>query len=50
MKLRWTESQLKYLNKPIPVAERDYNWVGWFILSIVSLCGLGYLIYNVIGG
>ena len=48
MKLRWTKAELAYFTKPIPTAERDYSWVGWLILTIASLAGLGYFIWQVI--
>lgn len=43
MKRKWSKAESKYFSKPIPTAERDYNWVVWLILAMCSLAGLGYL-------
>lgn len=43
MKLKWTESQREYLNKPIPVTKADWDSAVWFIILLISLSGLIYL-------
>ena len=48
MRLKWTESQLKYFSKPIPVTQQNYDWIVWFVLSLVGLCGVGYWIWTVV--
>lgn len=42
-KLKWSKAELKYFSKPILIAEYDYGRVGWILLAICSLAGLGYL-------
>ncbi len=48
MKLSWSKAELAYFTKPIPTAKHDYSWVGWLIIAIASLAGLGYFIWQVI--
>ena len=48
MKHKWTKAELAYFNKPITTAERNDDAIIWFLLSLVSLCGIGYWIYTVL--
>jgi len=48
MKLKYTKAELAYFAKPIPKAERNDDAIIWFILSLISLCGVGYWIYTVL--
>ena len=48
MKLKWTEEEIKYFDKKVPVAERNDDWVIWTIIMVASLSGIAYMIYNVI--
>uniref|UniRef100_A0A6M3XHY0 Uncharacterized protein n=1 Tax=viral metagenome TaxID=1070528 RepID=A0A6M3XHY0_9ZZZZ len=51
-KLKWSskfsEKELKYFTKKIPVAERTDDAIVWFILAMVSLCGIGYWVWVVV--
>jgi len=51
-KLKWSskfsEKELKYFTKKIPVAERNDDWIIWAILVICGLAGIGYLVWMVI--
>jgi hypothetical protein len=47
MKHKWTKAELSYLTKPIPKAQRNDDAIVWLILSLVSLCGIGYWIWMV---
>ena len=44
MRLKWTESQRRYLNDPIPVTKEDWDGAIWAILFVVSCSGIIYLV------
>jgi hypothetical protein len=46
MRLKWTDTELKYFNKKIPTVSRTGEWIPWVILMVVSLCGLFYLVWR----
>ena len=48
MKIRWSEADLAYFTKKIPVAERNDDAIVWFILSLISLSGIGYWVWTVL--
>lgn len=48
MKHKWTKVELAYFSKPIPKAEKNDDAIVWFILSLISLCGVGYWVYMVL--
>jgi hypothetical protein len=37
MKLKWTEAEYKYFNKPIMKAERVNEWSWWVMLAAVII-------------
>ena len=37
MKLKLTESQSKYINKPIKTAEKQNEWSWWFLFGAVVI-------------
>lgn len=45
MKLKWTDKEIKYFNKKIPV-EANHDWVIWAILALCSFAGLAYLFFG----
>jgi len=47
MKSKWTEAELKYFTKKIPVIERNNDWIVWAILAICGLAGIGYWAWTV---
>lgn len=47
-KLKWTKAELAYFTKPIPKAEKNDDAIVWFILSLISLCGVAYWVWTVI--
>jgi len=44
---KYTKAESAYFTKPIPKAEND-DAIVWFILSLVSLCGIVYWVWTVI--
>jgi len=50
MKHKWTKAELAYFNKPIPKAEQNDDAIIWFVLNLVSLCGIWHWIYTVLKG
>lgn len=44
MKLKGTKAQREYLNKPIPVTEKDWEAALWAVIFFVSLSGILYLV------
>lgn len=48
MKIKWTEEEIEYFNKKVPVAERDDDWIITAIIMVVGLSGIAYMIYDVI--
>lgn len=47
MKLKWTDKEIKYFNKKIPV-KANHDWVTWLILAICGLTGIVYLFLEVV--
>jgi len=47
-KLKWSKADLTYFIKPIPVAERNNDWIIWAILTICGLTGIGYFVWWVV--
>ena len=47
-KLKWSRADLTYFTKPIPVAERNNDWIIWAILTICGLTGIGYFVWWVV--
>jgi len=43
---KYTKAELAYFTKPIPKAETD-DAIVWFILSLISLSGIGYWAWTV---
>ena len=37
MRLRWTDEEIKYFNKPIPTAEKQNEWSWWGIFIAVVI-------------
>ena len=35
MRLRWTDEEKKYFNKPIPKAEKANEWSWWFLFGAI---------------
>jgi len=44
---KYTKAELAYFNKPIPKAEKNDDAIVWFILSVISLSGVGYWVWTV---
>jgi len=44
---KYTKAELAYFSKPIPKAEQNDDVIVWFILSLISLCGVGYWAWTV---
>jgi len=47
-RLKWTDSQLKYFNKPIKTAELTNDWSWWAIFGVVVIMEV-MLILKILG-
>jgi len=47
MRLKWGDKEKIYLTKK-PKQEKNDDAIIWFILALVSLCGIGYFIWMVL--
>jgi len=45
---KYTKAELAYFTKPILKAQRNDDAIVWFILSLISLSGVGYWVYTVL--
>ena len=45
MNFKWSKAESEYFSRSILTAEYDYGWIGWLIVAITSLAGLGYFIW-----